>query len=124
MPVAGTRLFTGLHSEARGGGVPCMHWQFCCNNAQSNGLEWERGGIVLGPRPEGGGEVCQGHLVSAGGLVTVTRPHHEDVGHGTQGGQVLDGLVGGSVLSQTNGVMGHDKDDTGLQLSALSRVKT
>ena len=54
------------------------------------------------------------HLVGASGLIAVTGAEHEDVGHGTEGGQVLDGLVGGAVLSQTDGVVGHHIDDARL----------
>ena len=57
----------------------------------------------------------QVYLVGSGCLVSITRPHHEDVGHGSEGGQVLNGLVSGAVLSQTNGVVCHHKDGSRLQ---------
>ena len=56
------------------------------------------------------------YLVASCSLVSIPRPHHEDVGHGSEGGQVLNGLVGGAVLSQTNGVVSHHKDSASLQV--------
>jgi hypothetical protein len=58
--------------------------------------------------------VLHGNLVCAGSLVATTGPHHEHVGHGAEGGQVLDGLVGGAVLTQADGVVGHHVDHTNL----------
>ncbi len=52
----------------------------------------------------------EAYLVGAGGLIAVTRAEHEDVGHGAEGGQVLDGLVGGAVLAQADAVVGHHED--------------
>ena len=53
-------------------------------------------------------------LVASSCLVSITRPHHEDVGHGSEGGEVLDRLVSGAILSQTNGVVSHHKDGASL----------
>lgn len=55
------------------------------------------------------------HLVAPSSFVSVTGPHHENVGHGSEGGKVLHRLVSGAVLSQTNGVVGHHKDGASLQ---------
>mmetsp|Transcript_22929 Transcript_22929/g.40811 ORF Transcript_22929/g.40811 Transcript_22929/m.40811 type:complete len:342 (+) Transcript_22929:619-1644(+) len=63
----------------------------------------------------GAGAVLHGHLVHRGGLVTVAGAHGQDVGHGAEGGEVLDGLVGGAVLAEADGVVGHDKDGAGLR---------
>lgn len=60
------------------------------------------------------------YLVASSSLISVTRPHHEDVGHGSEGGQVLYRLVSGAVLSQTNGVVCHHKDGARLQHTQLS----
>ena len=54
------------------------------------------------------------HLVGTGGLIAVTGAKHEDVGHGAERGQVLNGLVSGAVLSQADGVVGHHIDDARL----------
>ena len=64
-------------------------------------------------------------LVASSSLVSITRPHHEDVGHGSEGGQVLNRLVSGAVLSQTNGVVSHHKDGTSLhKKSAIGQSDT
>lgn len=52
------------------------------------------------------------NLVHGRDLVTVSRAHEVEVGDGSQGHGSLDGLVGWTVLSETNGVVGSDPDDT------------
>lgn len=42
---------------------------------------------------------CLMYLVASSSLVAVSRPEHEDIGHGPEGGQVLNRLVSGAILS-------------------------
>jgi len=62
-------------------------------------------------------------------LIATAGPHHQHVGHGAEGGQVLNGLVGGAALTQANGVVGHHIDGTHLgpnkeQTAAAARSMT
>mmetsp|Transcript_32881 Transcript_32881/g.39803 ORF Transcript_32881/g.39803 Transcript_32881/m.39803 type:complete len:237 (+) Transcript_32881:111-821(+) len=80
-----------------------------------NGGGWQVGHTLAG-KGHGGWAlaILNSDGVGSCGLVSITGPHHEHVGHGTEGGDVLNGLMGGAILSQTNGVVGHDEDGSGL----------
>jgi hypothetical protein len=54
----------------------------------------------------------EGHVVGSGGLVAVGGTPHHAVGQGTEVSQGLNRLVGGAILTQTDGVVGSDVDDT------------
>ena len=60
------------------------------------------------------------YLVASSCLQAITRPHHEDVGHGAEGGQMLDRLMCGAILSQSDTVVGHHVDDTGMRQGGQS----
>src|ERR1700754_1991878 len=49
-----------------------------------------------------------------GGFVGVAGAQEGEAGDGAQGGVVLDGLVGGAVFAEADGVVGPDVDDRGL----------
>ena len=69
-------------------------------------------GERLAGQDEGGGTVAvDGDAPGLGRLVGVGRPDHPQAGHGPHGGQLLDGLVGGAVLAQADGVVGPRVDD-------------
>ena len=55
-----------------------------------------------------------------GALVGVGRPDHLQPGHGPQGGQVLDRLVGRAVLAEPDRVVGPRVDDVCTRESAAS----
>ncbi len=73
---------------------------------------------------ENDSDICRAlsvlYLVASSSLVSITRPHHEDVGHGSEGGQVLYRLVSWAILSQTNGVVSHHKDGASLDMTITS----
>lgn len=54
----------------------------------------------------------QGNVVGSAGLVAVSRAPHHAVGEGTEVSQSLDRLVSRTVLTQTDGVVGSDPDDS------------
>lgn len=54
----------------------------------------------------------QGRVVGSAGLVAVSRAPDHAVGEGTEVSQGLNRLVSRTVLTQTNGVVGSDVDDT------------
>lgn len=54
--------------------------------------------------------VGDGDLVRARRLVAAARAHHQHVGHRAEAGEVLDGLVGGAVLTQADRVVRHHID--------------
>ena len=58
--------------------------------------------------------VLDGELVAAGGLVAVSRAHHVHARHGAEGRDVLNRLVRRAILTDTNGIVGHHEDGTGL----------
>ena len=68
---------------------------------------------VLAGEAEDGGRLLAGErrVVRGGGLVAVGRAPDVDVGGGTEVGGDLDGLVSGTVLTETDGVVGGDPDD-------------
>ena len=67
---------------------------------------------LLSGQDQGGGPVAvDGDPPGLGRLVGVGRPDHPQVGHGPHRGQLLDGLVGGTVLAQADGVVGPRVDD-------------
>ena len=82
----------------------------------------EVGDNLAGQR-EGGGAVrlLDANLVGTRGLVTVGGAHHEHAGHRAEGREVLDGLVGGVVLTDADGVVGHD-EQRGAPESAAMRM--
>ncbi len=45
------------------------------------------------------------------GFDGVARSEYEEVGYGTKGGKMFDGLVGGTVFAKADGVMSSDEDD-------------
>jgi hypothetical protein len=51
-------------------------------------------------------------------LVGVGRPDDPQPGHGPDGSQLLDRLVGGAVLAQADRVVGPEVDDLGLERAA------
>ncbi len=67
---------------------------------------------VLAAEHQGGGAVVavERQLPGLGGLPGVGGAHHPEVGDGPQGGQVLDGLMGGAVLPQQHRVVGEHED--------------
>lgn len=71
-------------------------------------------GKVLAGKGQDGGSVLggEGDVVGSGGLVAVSRAPDHHVGQGTEVGKSLDRLVGGAVLTKTDGVVGGDVDDT------------
>lgn len=74
-------------------------------------------GHALARQSNGGwaSAVSHSHLVCSSCLIATAWAHHQHVGHGTEAGQVLDGLMGGPVLTKTDGVVGHHIDGTNLQ---------
>ncbi len=58
------------------------------------------------------------HHISPLGLAAVRGTEHKQVGHGTQRVQHLHRLVGGSVLAQSDAVVGHDVEDAHVRQSA------
>src|SRR5690606_19699797 len=67
---------------------------------------------VLPAQNQGGGPVVvDGGPPGHGGLVGICGPDDPESGHGPEAGQVLDGLVGGTVLSHTHRVVGPGVDD-------------
>ena len=94
-----------LHGSLDGGGVHVGH-----------SLPGEdKGGRPLDSLRVLGVSVLHGSGVGSSGLVSITRADGQHVRHGTEGGQVLDRLMGRSVLSQSNRVVGHHVDNTGLR---------
>ena len=67
---------------------------------------------VLAGQDQGGGAVgaVQRQFPGLGGLPGVGGAHHPEVGDGPQGGEVLDGLMGGAVLAQQHRVVGEHED--------------
>ena len=53
-------------------------------------------------------------LVATRGFVTVSRAAHVHTRHGAEGRDVLNRLVRRAILTDTNGIVGHDEDGTGL----------
>ena len=71
-------------------------------------------GQVLPREDERGGPVVlDGQAPGLGGLVGVGGPDHPQPGDGAQRGDVLDRLVGGTVLADADGVVGEGVDDLG-----------
>lgn len=70
-------------------------------------------GKVLAGQGENGWGLCggHGHVVGGRGLVAISWAPDHHVGQGTEVGKGLDRLVGWSVLTKTNGVVGGDIDD-------------
>ena len=65
----------------------------------------------LAGEDEGGRAVgLDGHAPRLGRLVGVGRADQLQLGHGPQGGELLDRLVGGAVLAETDRVVGEDED--------------
>ena len=77
------------------------------------GRELKLGQVLTGQGHDGrsvlGGD---GGVVGSGGLVTVSGAPHHAVGESTEVSQGLNRLVSGTVLTQTDGVVGSDVDDT------------
>lgn len=71
-------------------------------------------GQVLAGQGQDGGSVLgsQSRVVGSAGLVAVSGTPDHAVGHGTEVSQSLNGLVSRTILTQTNGVVGSDVDDT------------
>lgn len=86
-------------------GSRCSAWQHMEQGQAEAGAR--AGG---GPQPHLRLRVEHCGVVAAGGLVAVAWAHGEHVGHDAEGGQVLHGLVGGAVLAQADGVVGHHVD--------------
>ena len=57
--------------------------------------------------------VRQRHAPGLDCLRGVARPHHRHVRHGSQTGQLLDGLMRRAILAERDAVMGPDVDDAG-----------
>lgn len=75
----------------------------------------EVGKGLAGETNDGGGLVLgEGDLVSGVGLVGVAGAEDVNVGHGAEGLDHLDGLVGGPVLPEADAVVGHDVKDAEL----------
>lgn len=76
-------------------------------------------GQVLAGQGQNGGSVLggQSHVVGSAGLVTVSRAPDHAVRQSTEVGQSLDRLVSRAVLTQTDGVVGSDVDDTNARQS-------
>lgn len=77
------------------------------------GGELKLGQVLAGQSHDGrsvlGGD---GGVVGSAGLVAVSGTPDHAVGHGTEVSQSLNRLVSGAVLTQTDGVVGSDVDDT------------
>lgn len=77
------------------------------------GRELKLGQVLTGQSHDGrsvlGGD---GRVVSSGGLVTVSGAPDHAVGEGTEVSESLNRLVSGTILTQTDGVVGSDVDDT------------
>ncbi|ROV88950.1 hypothetical protein VPNG_10195 [Cytospora leucostoma] len=71
-------------------------------------------GEVLSGQGQDRGSVLggQGNVVSSAGLVAIGGAPHHAVGEGTEVGQSLDRLVGRTVLTKTDRVVGGDPDNT------------
>jgi hypothetical protein len=78
-----------------------------------NGGELKLGQVLAGESHDGrsvlGGD---GGVVGSAGLIAVSGTPDHAVGEGTEVSQSLNRLVSGAVLTQTDGVVGSDVDDT------------
>lgn len=84
----------------------------------ATGDEVDRGRGDLGKVLAGEGEdsgtglLLDGDGVGTSGLVTVSRTEEKEVGGGSAEEELLDRLVSGTVLTETDTVVGHDKEST------------
>jgi hypothetical protein len=75
--------------------------------------ELKLGQVLAGQGHDGRGVLGgQGRVVGSAGLVAVSGTPDHAVGEGTEVSQSLNRLVSGAVLTQTDGVVGSDVDDT------------
>jgi hypothetical protein len=73
----------------------------------------ELGQVLTGQGQDGGSVLGgQSRVVGSAGLVAISGTPDHAVGHGTEVSQSLDRLVSRTVLTQTDGVVGSDVDDT------------
>lgn len=78
-----------------------------------DGRVLQLGQVLTGEGEDGGGVLGgQSHVVGSAGLVAVGGTPDHAVGEGTEVSEGLNGLVSRTVLTQTDGVVGSDVDDT------------
>lgn len=78
-----------------------------------NGRVLQLGQVLTGEGEDGGGVLGgQSHVVGSAGLVAVSGTPDHAVREGTEVSEGLNRLVGRTVLTQTDGVVGSDVDDT------------
>lgn len=117
------KLGAGADQDAVGGALTAVHDVRALGGALDGGgvhvghalAGQDDGGGALDPGLALGHGVLHGGQVAPGGLIAVSGTHGEHVGHGAEGGQVLNGLMGGAILAQADGVVGHHIDDTSLR---------
>ena len=104
-------LGTGRHNGD--GGVGGVHGDVTTLQGTLDGRVLQLGQVLAGQGQNAGGVLGgQSHVVGGAGLVAVGRAPHHAVGQSTEVSQSLDGLVSRAVLTQTDGVVGSDVDDT------------
>ena len=77
-----------------------------------NGRTLEVRKVLTGQSKDRGGRVAgQSDVVGSAGLVAISRTPAHHVGQSAEVGKSLNGLMGGTVLTKTDGVVGSDVDD-------------
>ena len=89
-------------------GPPVRHRSARSAVPSSTGRSWRVRISAVGPSPVDGDPQGLRRLVGVG------RPDDPQPGHGPQGGQLLDRLVGRAVLAEADRVVGPEVDDLGL----------
>lgn len=113
---------TDAHLGARGndgdGSVRSLQDDVATLEGILDGGVLELGQVLAGEGEDGGGVLGgQGGVVGSAGLVAVSWTPDHAVGQGTEVRQGLDRLVGRTVLSQTDRVVGRDVDDANVRES-------
>lgn len=102
----------GTSGDDGDGGVRSLKDGVSTLESSLNAGVHELGQVLASESQDGGGVLSsQGRVVSSAGLVTIRRAPDHTVGESTEVSQSLDRLVGGAILTQTDGVVGSDVND-------------